>query len=263
MSQPTAGAIGTPRRYVHSLWLLSARDLRVRYATSVLGYLWSVLDPLVMSAIYWFVFTVVFHRKVGAEPYIVFLISALLPWVWFNTAVGEFTRAFQKDARLIRSTAIPRSIWIVRVILTKGMEFTFAIPVLVLFAVFGGAKAGWGLLLFPVAMIWQAVLLIGLGLLIAPLCVLWTDLERTTALILRALFYVSPIIYGFHDLPHAFHIVGALNPLSGIFTLYRLGFFPGQWQTEPVVIGAIVTLVFLVLGLYTFRSLERNVLKEL
>ena len=59
------GAPGSPRRYLHSLWLLSARDLKVRYSTSALGYLWSVLDPLVMSVIYWFVFTQVFHRSVG------------------------------------------------------------------------------------------------------------------------------------------------------------------------------------------------------
>lgn len=259
----TVGALGTPRRYFHSLWLFSARDLKVRYATSVLGYLWSVLDPLVMSAIYWFVFTQVFHRKIGEEPYIVFLISALLPWMWFNSSVGEFTRAFRKDSRLIRSTAIPRSIWIVRVILTKGLEFTFALPVLALFAVFGGATVGWGLLLFPVAMLWQVVLLIGVGLLVAPLCVLWSDLERTTALILRALFYISPIIYGFKDLPHPFHIIGALNPLSGIFTLYRVGFFPDQWQVTPIVLGLVVTAAILGIGLWTFRSLERDVLKEL
>src|SRR5690606_23599700 len=83
-----------------SLWLLSSRDLRVRYATGWLGYLWSVLDPLVMSGIYWFVFSQIFHRDVGAEPYIVFLICALLPWVWFNSSVTDFTRAFNKDAKL-------------------------------------------------------------------------------------------------------------------------------------------------------------------
>ncbi|MBN9175215.1 MAG: ABC transporter permease, partial [Microbacterium sp.] len=122
----TTAAVGTPgslRRYLHSLWLLSARDLRVRYTTSALGYLWSVLDPLVMSLIYWFVFTVVFHRKAGEEPYIVFLISVLLAWVWFNSSVNDFTRAFNKDARLVRSTAIPRTIWVYRVVLSKGLEF--------------------------------------------------------------------------------------------------------------------------------------------
>ncbi|MDN8550201.1 ABC transporter permease, partial [Microbacterium sp. NM3R9] len=96
MSPAVVGAPGSPRRYFHSLWLLSARDLRVRYSTSALGYLWSVLDPLVMSGIYWFVFTQVFQRDVGETPYIVFLITALLPWVWFNSAVTDFTRAFNK-----------------------------------------------------------------------------------------------------------------------------------------------------------------------
>jgi ABC-2 type transport system permease protein len=257
------GAAGSPRRYLHSLWLLSARDLKVRYSTSALGYLWSVLDPLVMSGIYWFVFTQVFHRSAGEDPYIVFLITALLPWVWFNSSVSDFTRAFNKDARLVRSTAIPRSIWVNRIVLSKGIEFIFSLPVIVIFAVLGGAHVGWGLLLFPLAVVLQVVLLVGLGLLVAPLCVLYTDLERTTALILRALFYASPIIYGVYDLPGVFQTLSAFNPLFGIFSLYRVGFFPDQWDPFAVVIGALMCFAFLALGLFTFRRLERPVLKEL
>lgn len=263
MTVETVGARGTARRYLHSLWILSSRDLRVRYATSALGYLWSVLDPLVMSLIYWFVFTQVFQRGVGEQPYIVFLIVALLPWVWFNTSVSDFTRAFRKDARLVRSTAIPRSIWVNRIILSKGIEFLFSIPVLVLFAVFAGAGVGWQLVWFPIAVLLQAILLVGLGMLIAPLCVLYSDLERTTALILRALFYASPVIYAVSDLPAPFDVIGAFNPLAGIFTLYRVGFFPGQWETMPIVISVVMSLVIFALGLWTFRRLERTVLKEL
>ncbi|MFE6995296.1 ABC transporter permease [Microbacterium sp. NPDC057659] len=268
----TVGAPGTPRRYFHSLWLLSARDLKVRYSTSALGYLWSVLDPLVMSAIYWFVFTKVFHRSAGEMPYIIFLISALLPWVWFNSSVGDFTRAFKKDSRLVRSTAIPRSIWVNRIVLSKGIEFLFSLPVLVIFVAANMlfetdpdnlAHVGWGILWFPVAIVWQTVLLIGLGLLVAPLCALYTDLERTTALILRALFYATPIIYSVRDLPGVFETIGAFNPLAGIFSLYRMAFFPDQWDPKAIVIGLIMTAVIFVLGVWTFRTLERPVLKEL
>ncbi|MBN9180353.1 ABC transporter permease [Microbacterium sp.] len=262
----TTAAVGTPgslRRYLHSLWLLSARDLRVRYTTSALGYLWSVLDPLVMSLIYWFVFTVVFHRKAGEEPYIVFLISVLLAWVWFNSSVNDFTRAFNKDARLVRSTAIPRTIWVYRVVLSKGLEFVFSIPVLIVFAVFAGAHVGWGILWFPVGILLQVVLLVGIGLIIAPLCVLYTDLERTTGLVLRAMFYVSPIIYGVSDLPSLFRHIADLNPLSAVFTLYRVGFFPDQWNTRTVLIGAAISVVLLGIGLLSFRRFERAVLKEL
>ncbi|WP_426183974.1 ABC transporter permease [Microbacterium sp. TWP3-1-2b2] len=266
MSHAAVGAPGTPRRYLHSLWLLSARDLKVRYATSWLGYLWSVLDPLVMSAIYWFVFTQVFKRgSIGEEPYIVFLILALLPWVWFNTSVSDFTRAFRKDARLVRSTSIPRSIWVNRIVLSKGMEFLFAIPVLALFVIANADKVtiGWSLLWFPVAVLLQTLLLVGLGLLVAPLCVLYADLERTTALILRALFYASPVIYSVNNLPAPFDVIGAFNPLAGIFTLYRVGFFPDQWHTTTILISVVMTIGIFVLGLWVFRSLERSVLKEL
>jgi ABC-2 type transport system permease protein len=263
VSPAVVGAPGSPRRYFHSLWLLSARDLRVRYSTSALGYLWSILDPLVMSGIYWFVFTQVFHRDVGENPYIVFLITALLPWVWFNSSVTDFTRAFNKDARLVRSTSIPRSIWIGRIVLSKGVEFLFSLPVLAVFAVFGGATINAAILLFPVAVLLQVILLLGLGLIVAPLCVLWGDLERTTRLILRALFYASPIIYGVADLPGVFKDLGAFNPLAGIFTLYRVGFFPDQWDTMSVVVGAVASILIFVLGILVFSRLERAVLKEL
>ena len=216
-----------------------------------------------MSAIYWFVFTQIFQRTVGEEPYIVFLITALLPWVWFNTAVGDFTRAFNKDGRLVRSTAIPRTVWVNRIVLSKGIEFLLSLPVLAGFAIYSGATVGWGLLLFPVAIVLQTALLVGLGLLVAPLCVLYSDLERTTKLVLRVLFYASPIIYGVADLPGVFSDLAAFNPLSGIFTLYRAGFFPDQWDTFTVVVGALMSFAFLGLGIAVFRRLERPVLKEL
>ncbi|ALJ19398.1 ABC transporter permease [Microbacterium sp. No. 7] len=267
MTTAVVGAPGSPRRYLHSLWLLSARDLRVRYATSALGYLWSVLDPLVMSAIYWFVFTIVFDRgSIGAEPYIVFLIAGLLPWVWFNACVSDFTRAFSKDARLVRSTAIPRTIWVGRIVVSKGTEFLLSLPVLAIFAlvVTPHVQPNAMLLLFPVGVLLQTVLLVGLGLVIAPLCVLWGDLERTTRLVLRALFYASPVIYGVVDLPPGIiQQLAMLNPLAGIFTLYRSGLFAQDWNGVAVAVSAVVSVLVLVLGLLVFRRLEPAVLKEL
>ena len=179
-----------------------------------------------MSLIYWFVFTQVFDKGVGEQPYIVFLLTALLPWVWFNGSVGDFTRAFVKDARLVRSTSIPRSIWVNRIVLSKGVEFLLSVPILAIFAIVAGATVGWGLLWFPVAVIVQTMLTVGIGLIVAPLVVLYRDLERATKLILRLMFYASPIIYGISDLPGAFQQIAAFNPLSGIFSLYRAGFFP-------------------------------------
>lgn len=250
-------------RYRHSLWLLTQRDLRVRYSTSVLGYFWSILDPLVMAGIYWFVFTQVFQRTVGNEPYIVFLLSALLPWMWFNGAVSDSTRAFLREAKLIRSTRIPRTIWVNRLVLSKGIEFVASLPVLVLFAVIYGAPINADAIFFPLAIIIQAALTAGVGLIVAPLVVFFRDLERAVKLILRFLFYASPIIYGTQDLPEQLQFWAAFNPLSGIFSLYRAAFFPDQLDWFVVGVGAVISFAILGIGLLVFSRTERAVLKEI
>lgn len=250
-------------RYRHALWLLTTRDLKVRYSTSALGYLWSVLDPLVMAGIYWFVFTQVFQRPLGTDPYIVFLLSALLPWMWFNGAVSDSTRAFLKDAKLVRSTMIPRTIWVNRIVLSKGIEFLLALPVLALFAIVFKAGVGWELVLFPLAIVLQAILTVGVALIVAPLVVFFRDLERAVKLVLRFLFYASPIIYGVSNLPSDLHLWAAFNPLTGIFGLYRAGFFPEELDWFNVVISAVMSLALLVVGLLVFRGSLRQVLKEI
>ncbi|WP_437584647.1 ABC transporter permease [Paramicrobacterium sp. CJ85] len=254
-----------PARYRSALWLLTKRDLRVRYSTSALGYLWSILDPLVMAGIYWFVFTVVFDRggRVGEDPYIVFLIAGLLPWMWFTGTVSDSTRAFLKDAKLVRSTSIPRSIWVNRLVLSKGIEFIASIPVLALFAIFSGAHVTWYAFLFPLGIVLQGALIMALGFIIAPAVVFFRDLERATKLILRFLFYASPIIYGLSDLPPAFQPYAAFNPLAGIMGIYRSAFFPEQLDWLAVGGSVLVTAILLVIGIVVFRRCERSVLKEL
>ena len=252
-------------RYRHTLFLLTSRDLKVRYSTSALGYFWSILDPLVMAGIYFFIFTVVFQREdIGADPYIVFLLTGLLPWMWFNGAVSDSTRAFLRGAKLIRSTKIPRTIWVSSLVLSKGTEYIASLPVLAVFVIFShGAVLHWEAVFFLLGIVLQAVLTIGIGLIVAPLVVFFRDLERAVKLILRFLFYASPMIYGITDLPAQLHFWAAFNPLSGIFSLYRAAFFPGELDWFIVSVGAAMSVAFLGIGLLVFSRTERAVLKEI
>lgn len=246
-----------------SLRLLTVRDLKVRYSTSLLGYLWSILDPLVMSLIYWFIFTQLIDRSIGEAPYIVFLLCAMLPWVWFNGAVGDSTRAFLRDVKLVRSVALPRWVWVARIVCAKGVEFLLSLPVLIAFAIINGATVNWLILLYPLAIVMMAALVLGVGLIVAPLVVFFRDLERATKLVLRVLFYASPVIYGVSDLPAAVAPLAWLNPLSGIFSLFRAGFFPEQLNWALVAVSAAITAVTLLIGVLVFRRSVGGVLKEL
>jgi ABC-2 type transport system permease protein len=265
----TRPAQSTAKKYRHSLWLLTRRDLKVRYSTSFLGYFWSILDPLVMAAIYWVVFTQIFHRgRVGEEPYIVFLLTALLPWTWFNGVVSDSTKAFTKEAKLIRSTKIPRSIWISRLVLSKGIEFVVSIPVIIAFALISQltttpAHLHWQVVFVPIAVVMEAVLALACGLIVAPLVVFFRDLERAIKLGLRFLFYASPIIYGLEQVPGTLRGILAFNPISGIFSLYRAAFFPKELSWFDVGISGIMTLLLLVIGILVFRRTVPSVLKEI
>ena len=252
-------------RYRHSLWLLTTRDLKVRYSTSALGYLWSIVDPLVMAGIYWFVFTQVFNRgdAIGEAPYIVFLLTALLPWMWFNGAVSDTTRAYLRESKLIRSTKIPRTIWVARLVLSKGIEFVASIPVLIAFAIVTGAALHWEAVYFVLGIVLQAILTMGVGLIVAPLVVFFRDLERATKLALRFLFYASPIIYGLSDLPPELKFWASFNPLAGIFGLYRAAFFPAQLDWFAIAVAGIMSIVILGVGILVFTRTERAVLKEI
>jgi ABC-2 type transport system permease protein len=252
-------------RYRHTLLLLTSRDLKVRYSTSALGYFWSILDPLVMAGIYFFIFTVVFQRKdIGADPYIVFLLTGLLPWMWFNGAVSDSTRAFLRGAKLIRSTKIPRTIWVSSLVLSKGTEYIASLPVLAVFVIFSnGAVLHWEAVYFILGIALQAVLTIGVGLIVAPLVVFFRDLERAVKLALRFTFYASPIIYSVNDLPAQLHTLAAFNPLSGIFSLYRAAFFPEELDAFTIAVSVGMSLLILGIGILVFKRSERAVLKEI
>jgi ABC-2 type transport system permease protein len=253
------------------LWTLVIRDLRVRYSQSVLGYVWTILDPLLMSLIYFLVFVYIFRRKeLGHEPYFLFLVAGLLPWQWFSSVVKESSRALIQDARLVRSTNLPREIWVARVVLSKGVEYLLSLPVLVLFAVFylilGKAHLNGWLVLLPVGIVVQFFLLIGLGLILAPVTALVTDMQRVIGIILRMLFYITPVIYAARLVPAPYDKVMWLNPMTGILEMMRAGFF--THDTFPIVWGSIavclvVTAVILQVGFTVFARLERAVLKEI
>jgi ABC-2 type transport system permease protein len=257
--------VGYWGRYRHALWLLTTRDLKVRYTTSALGYLWSIIDPLLMAAIYWVVFTFVFpHRGAGKEPYIVFLLVALLPWTWFSGNIADATKAFRQEAKLIRSVKIPRSIWVLRQICSKGIEFLISLPVIAFFALITLKAPTIGALIYlPLALTLQVVLTVGLNFIIAPLSVFLRDLERIVRLVTRLLFYGAPVLYSLKFGNPVLHFLYGIDPVVGMLELYRACFFPAVLDWVYVLESAIVSLILFAVGAVVFRRSIPRVLKEI
>lgn len=250
------------------LGTLVQRDLRVRYSRSLLGYVWTVLDPLLMAGVYFVVFTFVFKAgRVADTPYFLYLLSGLLGWQWFTGSVNDTTKSLIQEARLVRSTNLPREVWVIRCVLAKGVEYLLSLPILVGFVIYylivGQVQLDWELLLFPVGLLLQFVLLVGLGLVLAPITVLATDMQRVVRIVLRFLFYLSPVLYGAHAVPEQLRAVLVFNPLNGILSLYRGGLFERSVSWVDVGVSAATAVALVVIGFTMFSRLERAVLKEI
>lgn len=253
------------------LKLLIARDLKVKYEKSVLGYVWSILEPLLLALVYYFVFGVI--MGVGTEDYLVYLLAGLLPWLWASSTINASTGALTGQARLIKTSSVPREIWVLRLVGAKWVDFLLSLPVLVLFAILYRRAPHLGhLALLPFVMVVQATLLTGIALLLSAISVMFRDVKNIVKIVMRLLFYFSPILYGFEKiqkLPDVIVRFYTLNPFVGILELNRAVWFPDELHkagiswAAAVVPTIVLTGVLFAVGWTVFARLERAVLKEL
>ncbi|TDB70715.1 ABC transporter permease [Micromonospora sp. KC723] len=263
----------------NSLRILVKRDLAVKYQQSVLGYLWSLIEPLGMGAIYFFVFGVLYsgdtsrHLGQAAGSYPLFLITGIFAWMWTSSALSEATNALTGQSRLITTMNVPRQVFPIGRVTGRFAEYVAGLPILAtvaaVYAAHGRIEAGWSLLALPLAVLVQATLLIGLSLLLSAVNVLMRDVERFMRLIIRVLFYATPIIYPLSlvresELPGWLKVAYELNPLVGIFQLQHAIWYPDEFPDARLLATTVGgSVLVLVAGAWTFRRLEPAVLKEL
>lgn len=257
-------------RYRGVLGLLVWRDLTVKYQQSLLGYLWSLIEPLTIAATYWFVFGLLYgERGAGGVPYLLFLASGVFAWMWVASVLNEATSALTAQSGLIKTINLPREIFPLARVLAKSFEFFAALPVVALVALLSDAWPGTRLAVYlPLAVVAQGVLLAGLALLLASLNVMLRDIEKAVRLISRVLFYALPVIYPLHrvldsGLPSGVTRLYQINPVVGVLELHHAawtGSQPPGLAVGATVVGGVLVLAA---GIWVFRRTEPAVLKEL
>ena len=276
------------------LRILIIRDLKMRYRDTVLGWGWTVLDPLLMTFVFWFVFGVIVSRGQPEEqPYLLWLLTGILPFQWTVHVLGDSGRLLGSDAKLVTASSLPREIWVVRAVSSRFVEFLLTLPITVaawcLYTVFSDQDVGptiW-LLAMPIAFAVQFIFNLGLAMTLSPMCMLYPDVHRIVRVSSTLYRYMSPVIYGLLALeaslsnpniqwpswmlvgdetwPHWLFWVYCLNPLVGILNAYHAVIFP-QASDDVVIllsISAVLSVTLLAFGFYIFRRLEPRVLKEL
>ncbi len=244
-------------------------DLRVKYEANILGYVWSVLEPLLLVGVYWFVFGKMFGSqargiRAGTDPYILFLVAGILPWTWFNVVMSRSTAAIKSNATLIKKVFLPREIFPLVLVTTKSIEFLLSLGVMVLMALATQSAPSAYLVAFPLAVVIQAVMLTGIALFLSAANTVLRDVERLVKPMIRVLFYLSVILYPLANVPDEFRGYLNLNPLVGVMELYHAVWYPELFQGwGSVVYSAAFALVMLVVGWVVFLRAEPAVLKEI
>ena len=250
-------------QYRQMIFSLVKKDLRGRYKGSVLGFLWTFINPLMQLVVYTFVFTYI--MKAGIDKYYLYLFVALIPWIFFSSAItgGSSSIVAQKD--LIKKIYFPREVipisYVTSCFVNMLLCFLIIFPVMVISGISLNPLA---LLCLPVIMIVEYFLALGMAMLSSAVTVYFRDLEHILGIITMVWMYMTPIFYSIDMIPEKLRFVYHINPMSSVISCYRDVLYYAQVPDltsllEAVVLGAL----FLVLGMLAFGKLKKGFAEEL
>ncbi len=245
---------------------LTARDLKARYRGSLLGYFWSLANPLLLLAVYTLVFTKFFPQQV-VSPYPLFLFSGILPWTFFSASILESTSSISSNAGLIKKVMFPAEALPLVIVLSHLVHFALAIPILLAailaFAALGKFTITATILLTPVLMLLQTLFVAGIAMTVSSASVLFRDLRDIVANLMQLGFFVTPIIYLIDNIhSRGLRVLLRFNPMTPFVVSYQDVLFFGRL---PSLSDALLMVAYaagsLMLGFFVFDRL-RDTLAE-
>lgn len=242
------------RPMIHELVI---RDLKVKYRRSFLGYLWSLLNPLLMMLIMSLVFSRVL--RIGVANFPLYLICGQTLFNFFSESTSMAQQSILSNAALIKKIYIPKYIFPVTRALSSFVNMSFSLSAIVLVMIFTGARVYWTILLFFYPVFFLFVFSSGVGIALAAVTVYFRDCIYLWTVAIQAWMYMTPIFYTVDMLPDGIMGVVTHNPLYYFITFFRSVVMDGAVPDAGIWIGcAVSAAVSLLLGLVVFRKLQKN-----
>lgn len=249
--------------YREMLFNLIHKNLRGRYVGTILGFMWTMLNPLLQLAVYTMVFSVIL--RAGIDKYYLFLFVALIPWLFFSNSLTGGAGIIVHEKNLVTKIYFPREILPISHVTTQFVNMLYAfVVVLVVSLLSGGSTNLLAWFYLPIVMVVEYIFALGCVLAISALTVYFRDLEFILPILTMAWQFLTPIMYSPDMVPEQIMPIFLMNPMTSIIMAYRDVLYYGRYpELQTLLMPFVLSLITLILGFMIFRKLQRGFAEEL
>lgn len=248
--------------YRHTLWNTAIKQLKARYAGSILGIWLAIINPLLIMLAITFVFTIVFKLEIKNFPF--FVLSGIFPWMFFANALSEATSSILNQENILRQFNLPRAIIPLSSILSNFLNFLIGWCLIYPLFLFFNLKIIWLFPLLILILLFNLLFVCGLSLILSVLNVFFRDIGQLLGVLLMFWFWITPIFYSIDMIPSRFRWVCNFNPMAPFIVSYRDVIFKGNIPNAAIFIGIFIwTALSLISGLIFFSYSESKLLKRI
>ena len=238
------------------------KEIRGKYKGSWLGVIWTFLNPLLMLAVYAFVFPYIL--RVNVENYTIFMIVALIPWTFFTTAIQTGTSSVTTSGGIIKKVYFPREIIPLSVTTSQLVNYLITCIIMFAFILFSGVGFSVYIVWFPLIVLIQFILTLAFNFVLSAITVFVNDIAHFVQVALTLGFYATPIVYLPSMLPEKFQWAMHINPMAVLVEAYRsVLYYHQNPDIKWLGIWGIASVILLILGFLTFKKLEKTFVEEL
>ena len=244
--------------YKDLLYFLILKDIKARYAQSVIGVGWAIIQPL----FFMLVFTVIFGKlaKIDSEgvPYQVFSFTALVPWTFFSNAMADSANSLSGNLSLITNIYIPRIMIPLSATIGKFIDFLISFCILLVLLLFYSYLPDQKILLIFMYIFLMFISAFGFGLILGTMAIQYRDVKYALPFGIQLFMYASPVAYSTSMIPEKYHIIYALNPMVTVVEGFRNIFLnTGNISVEMILVSFLVSFLCLMIGIIYFSRTER------
>ena len=243
---------------------LVKRDLMGRYKNSALGFLWNFLDPLLQLLIYTMVFTIII--PMGIDQYYLFVFVALVPWIFFSSAVTGGSMVIINQQDMVKKIYFPREVLVIAVTTSQMVNFLISYLIAFIVILVTGAGVNFQLLIMylQLIMIIEYIMTLGISLVLAAIDVYFRDMEYITGVITMIWIWLTPIMYALDNVSPKLAMILGLNPMTHVIRTYQnILYYKVAPTYKALGILAIFAFVILIIGEFVFMRLEKHFAEEL